>query len=204
MDTVFDPQRMIMGDTGWLFLAEIVVRTSTLYVYTIGMVRLLGRRGAEPFAPFELVIIIALGSAVGDPMFYPDVPLAHGIVVVTVIVLLERGVALVIGHFPVADGLLEAPPVLIVQQGELQGETLENESISRDDIFSALRLAGVANLGEIEYAFLEPSGRVSVFRAEHPVTGLSILPLPGDAGAMDSVAAARAHEKRDPGGKRAS
>lgn len=176
MIELFDPHRMFVGDAGLFFFAEIAFRTTVLYVYTIGLVRLLGRRGAEPFAPFELVIIIALGSAVGDPMFYPDVPISHGMAVVTVIVLLERGVGWLSSRFQSVDALLESPPVLIVQDGRLLVERLENSSISRDDLLSALRLAGVANIGEIERAYLEPSGRVSVFRLAEPVPGASTLP----------------------------
>jgi len=33
--------------------------------------------------PFDLLIIIALGSAVGDPMFYPEVSLLWGTVVMS-------------------------------------------------------------------------------------------------------------------------
>ena len=47
---------------------------------------MLGKRGMGELSPFELVIIVALGSAVGDPMFYADVPLVHGIIVITVVV----------------------------------------------------------------------------------------------------------------------
>lgn len=87
---VFDWKRIFLGDLEPAFALEVAFRTGFMFAYTIILVRLLGKRGIGQLSPFELVIIIALGSAVGDPMFYPDVPLFHAMVVVTVIVLLQR------------------------------------------------------------------------------------------------------------------
>lgn len=69
MDT-FDWQRMLFGDLSWVFVLEIIVRSVIMYVYTFGMVRLMGKRTTQQLSSFEFIIVIALGSAVGDPMFY--------------------------------------------------------------------------------------------------------------------------------------
>ena len=66
----FDPIRMLVGDFAWEFTLEIVLRTVIMYTYTLAIVRVLGKRGLGHLSPFELVIIVALGSSVGDPMFY--------------------------------------------------------------------------------------------------------------------------------------
>jgi uncharacterized membrane protein YcaP (DUF421 family) len=55
-----------------------------MYLYALLLVRLLGKRGMGQLAPFDFVIIIALGSAVGYPMFYPDVPVLHAMAAITV------------------------------------------------------------------------------------------------------------------------
>ncbi len=39
------------------------------------VLRLMGKRGNRSLSPFANVVIIALGSATGDSMFYPQVPL---------------------------------------------------------------------------------------------------------------------------------
>src|SRR5687768_8186714 len=87
---VFDFQRIFLGDLPLEFALEVAFRTAFMFAFTVILVRLLGKRGMGQLSPFELVIIIALGSSVGDPMFYPDVPLFHAMVVVTVIVISQR------------------------------------------------------------------------------------------------------------------
>ena len=73
----FDLQRMFMGEGSPLFLLEVVFRTCFMFVYTLLLVRMTGKRGIGDLSPFELLLVVALGSSVGDPMFYPEGPLFH-------------------------------------------------------------------------------------------------------------------------------
>jgi uncharacterized membrane protein YcaP (DUF421 family) len=82
----FDWRRMLWGDEPPLFLLEIVFRTMVIYGYTMALMRWLGSRTIGQLSSIEFLLVIALGSAVGDAMFYPDVPLLHAIAVITVVV----------------------------------------------------------------------------------------------------------------------
>ncbi|MBN9165362.1 MAG: hypothetical protein BGO98_30195 [Myxococcales bacterium 68-20] len=70
------PARDHLGDEPPLFLVEVALRTTIIFVYTLPLLRLLGKRGVAQLSLFQVTIIIGLGSAVGDPMFQADVPLA--------------------------------------------------------------------------------------------------------------------------------
>src|SRR5687768_9562931 len=85
----FDLRAMFLGDAGPLFLLEISFRTAFMFLYTILLIRVMGKRGVSRLSSWQYVIIVALGSAVGDPMLHPDVPLIHGCAVITTIVTLE-------------------------------------------------------------------------------------------------------------------
>lgn len=179
MDIVpFDLKRMFLGDLPPLFLLEIVVRTTILFLYTLLMIRLAGKRGLSQLTPFELVIIISLGSAVGDPMFYPDVPLLHGMVVITVIVLLQRNLLYLVHKSERVETFVEGEPSQLVLNGRLELECMKQERFSRDELFSSLRLERVEHLGQVKCAFLEDSGHLSTFlftpRETRP--GLPVIP----------------------------
>lgn len=177
-EDVFNLKRMFVGDLPLLFLAEIAVRTFVLYAYALIMLRLMGRRGMRQISVFDLAIIIALGSAVGDPMFYPDVPLLHGMVVITVIVVVERLLAELVQRSETADTFLSGKPKRIVYEGRLELPEDGEVGLSREELFSELRSREVQQLGEVCVAYLEQSGEVSVFRFdEHEVIpGLPIVP----------------------------
>ncbi len=69
-------------------------RIKYTYTYTCAcafvMVRWTGGRSVAQLTTVEFLLVIALGSAVGDPMSYPEVPLLHALATVTVIVLINK------------------------------------------------------------------------------------------------------------------
>jgi len=173
----FDPIRMLVGDFSWEFTLEIVLRTVIMYAYTLAVVRVLGKRGLGHLSPFELVIIVALGSAVGDPMFYADVPLIHGIIVITVVVALQRVLEEVTERAPRLEALLESKARRLVEGGVVDEHALRREDMSETELFSALREREIEHLGQVRLAYLEPSGMITVFKAEEPAArGRSVLP----------------------------
>jgi len=175
---VFDWHRMFMGDiTAW-FLLEVAFRTGFMFVYTLVLVRTAGKRGLGELSPFELLLVVALGSAVGDPMFYPDVPLLHAMVVIAVIVLLQRVMAVVVDHSRPVERFMESTPTVLVADGVIDLDSLRGERFSRDELFMLLREEGVEQLGQVKRAYLEPSGRISawLFRREEVAPGLTLMP----------------------------
>lgn len=162
----FDLQRIFLGDAPPWFLLEIVLRTLFLYLYTLLLLRLLGKRGVKQLTFFEFAIILALGSAVGDPMFYEDVPLLHGVIVITVIALVQRTIVIITEKNKTLEVLFESSPKRLIKNGVLELEALEEEKLSKDEVFSRLRDAGLKHLGEVERAYLEPSGNISIWKAE--------------------------------------
>lgn len=58
-----DLKRMFIGDETPLFLVEIAVRTTVIFLFTLLLLRLLGKRGVRQHSLFEVTIIIGLGAA---------------------------------------------------------------------------------------------------------------------------------------------
>lgn len=158
-----------------LFLAEIALRTAIMYLYTLINIRLFRTRTIAQLTSFELIIVIALGSAVGDPMFYSETPLINGMVTVTTIVLLTKLISILSERFDSFEKLIEGQPRLIIKDGEIIKAALRKSDISIEELFSRLRYRGIENTGQILYAFLETSGQISVIHAKEPKEGLSTL-----------------------------
>lgn len=174
----FDLQRMFLGDISYWFLLEVVFRTAFMFVYTLVLVRTTGKRGMGELSPFELLLVVALGSAVGDPMFYADVPLVHAMVVVATIVFLQRSVGLLIDHSKRAERVFESSSSRLVLDGVMDTEAMRAERFSREELFMLLREEGVEQLGQVKRAYLEPSGRISawLFSRESVSPGLPVYP----------------------------
>lgn len=175
---VFDFHRIFIGDAPLSFLMEIVFRTLIMYSYTVVLLRILGKRGMGQLSMLELAIIISFGSAVGDPMMGANVPILHGVVAITAVTIFQIGLERLINKNPKVEALLEGTPDLIIEDGVIQWDCMLRDNLSREDLFRALRIKDVEHLGQIQKAFFETSGTVSVFF--HPPKkvkpGLTILP----------------------------
>lgn len=80
-----DWQTLLLGSETWEFLPEAAFRSFIMFLVILFSLRVLGKRGIKQLSVFELGVIIGLGSAAGDPMFYKDVGLLPGMVVFCIV-----------------------------------------------------------------------------------------------------------------------
>lgn len=181
MDQIWtlDFHRILLGDEPPLFLLEIGLRTIIVYAYTLALLRWLGSRTVGQLSTIEFLLVIALGSAVGDVMFYPDVPLIHALLVITIVVFANKALDLVIAKSNRAEKILDGAPQEIVRDGIILKSVLDHQFMSRNELFQELREKGIRQLGEIWRAYIEKDGRLTVFRAPGDApAGLPIVPPP--------------------------
>ena len=138
------------------------MRTAVLFLFTLVLIRATGKRSLGQLSIFDFVIIIALGSAVGDPMFYEDVPLLYGMVVVAVVVGLERVLALLTSRQARVELMVDSSPTVLVREGVVDYAALRHELMSVSELFQALRVDGIEQLDDVALAVLEPSGHISI------------------------------------------
>jgi uncharacterized membrane protein YcaP (DUF421 family) len=175
---VFDFHRIFIGSAPPMFFLEIVFRTVIMYGYTVILLRFLGKRGIGQLSTLELAIIISFGSAVGDPMVGADVPIFHGMIAITVMTFLQIGLERLINKNKKVEQLVEGTANMIVDNGVIMLDCLKKDNLSKEDLFRALRSKDVDHLGQVNKAFFETSGQISVQfnspKQEKP--GLSVIP----------------------------
>src|SRR5688572_17234972 len=87
---MFDWERILFNETPVNFLLEVALRSTIMFLMLLIVLKLAGKRGVKQLSIFEMVIIISLGSAAGDPMFYEDVGIVHALVVFVIVMGLYR------------------------------------------------------------------------------------------------------------------
>ena len=162
--TPFDWHRMFVGDEPLLFYLEIVFRVVVIYAYAVLLVRGMGKRGSKALSPLENMVIIALGSAVGDSMFYPEVPITYAALIVTLIVGMSRLTADLQTRHQRVNDFLDGKPVLVMERGRFLADAASKTRIREDEYLGRLRIMGIEDTGEVKAAWLERSGDLSVFR----------------------------------------
>ena len=173
-----DWEQILVGEENWMFMLEISFRTFTMFLIILTGLRLLGKRGVRQLSVFELVVIISLGSAAGDPMFYKEVGLLVPVIVFSVIVGSYRLTTYLMAKSEKFDDLVEGTCTYLIEEGEFNIADFGKEGLAKDEFFSELRQQGVSQLGQVETAILETSGILSIYfyPDEKVKFGLPILP----------------------------
>jgi uncharacterized membrane protein YcaP (DUF421 family) len=177
--TPFDWQRLLWtADAPPAFLFEVAFRCVAVYLLTLAALRITGRRGVRQLSLFELSIILALGSAAGDAMFYQDTALTHILVVFAVVMLLYIIFNRLTEYFPRFSDWLEGKPVKLIADGAIVDRALRNQNLTHKELFGELRQLQVEHLGQVRLAYIEATGQVSAyFYPDAEVRpGLPILP----------------------------
>lgn len=174
----FDWNKILFGDQNWEFLLETGLRTFIMFLVVLFGLTILGKRGVKQLSVFELVVIIGLGSAAGDPMFYKDVGVLPAIVVFIIVITLYILVTHLVGKHKSVEQLLEGKPVCLIRDGRFCINEFKKETLGQDEFFAELRMQSVSQLGQIEQAIIETSGDISLFfyPDEQVKDGLTIMP----------------------------
>lgn len=168
----FDWHRILWSeDAPPLFLLEVVLRCVLTYLLIIGALRITGRRGVRQLSIFELSIILALGSAAGDAMFYHDVSMLHVLVVFVVISVLYLVFNRLTEKYPRFSDWLEGAPVLLIENGEINLVNFTKQNLTQKELFGELRQLQVEHLGQVRRAYIEATGNFSVFFFENKDVG---------------------------------
>lgn len=174
MEKIFDWQRILVGDLAYDFTLEVIFRSAIMFIVLLLTLKFTGKRGVKQLSVFETVIIIALGSAAGDPMFYEDVGMVHAIAVFVVVIVFYRAVTWLTGKNKRFEEFIEGKTECLIADGKFSLSTFKKESLAQDEFFAELRFRSVEHLGQVRHAYLETSGEVSVFFYENEDVGYGL------------------------------
>lgn len=141
---------------------EFVLRAVVVYVVVLVMVRLSGKRTVGQFTPFDLLVVVLLGTAVQNSLIGKDTSLLGGLLLAATLIGLNWLVGMLTARFRRIDKLVEGEPVVLARHGHVYAHVLRRQLISEHDFDEALRLNNVSDISEVEIALLETNGRISV------------------------------------------
>lgn len=145
-----------------MLLFIVMFRTIILYFIVVFTMRIMGKRQIGEMQPFELVIAIMISELASLPMQDTRIPLAHGVIPIITLLLLQAIISVAELKSETARTLFSGKPSIIIKDGKIDIKQLKYDRFNINDLFEELRLQGYYNIEDIEYAILETSGQLSV------------------------------------------
>ncbi|WP_437927172.1 YetF domain-containing protein [Sorangium sp. So ce291] len=173
---VFDLERMLRGQTPWVFALEVLLRVVVIYVILVVSMRLMGRRMAKQVSRNELAALVSLAAAIGPAMQTPDRGLLPTALVALLVVGMQRALSMLAARNRRVEKVTQGEVTTLVADGCLDNRALSSALLSSDRVFAQLRAQGLEHLGQVDRFHLEANGSFSLIKAKDERPGLSILP----------------------------
>ncbi len=148
------------------------IRTIILYFCVVFALRIMGKRQLGELQPSELVVAIMISDLASVPMQSKSIPLLDGIIPIFSLVLVELLFSIVVLKSVKLRSIITGRPTQIIQNGSLLKNEMKELRISIDDIVEQARLAGYPDISQIDTAYIETNGQMSVIPKEkdRPIT----------------------------------
>lgn len=140
---------------------DIVLRASLMFFILYILLRVLGKRELSQMTPFELVTLIVLGDLIQQGVTHNDFSLTGATLAICTFAF--WGLVMSWGSYlsPRLERLLEGEPRVIIRHGELLRDNLRRDRLTRSEVESEMRLAGIARISDVDWAILETNGKIS-------------------------------------------
>ncbi len=149
---------------------DIVLRATAMFVLLYALIRLLGKRELGQMTPFELVLLVVMGDLIQQGVTHNDFSLTGGMLAIGTFAFWALTLSWATYLFPKLKNALEGEPRVIVKYGKIIEANLRRDRLTRDEILSEMRLAGIGRLADVEWAILEPQGKISFISKDSPAT----------------------------------
>ena len=151
----------------WATIGAIVLSALAVYVAVIVLTRLSGVRALAKMSSFDTAATVAVGSTVAATAL-GSAPLVNGVVALVMLYGLQYLVA-TLRRRDLLHGLADNPPILLMAGPEVLDGNLRHARVSRHELWSQLRLAGVHSRTQVRAVVMETTGDMSVLRTGDPV-----------------------------------
>ena len=152
--------------SSWLNLAIVVLAAVVAYAAVITMTRLAGLRSLAKMSSFDFAATVAVGSTLAATIT-GTAPLGVGVLALSMLFGLQWLVA-TMRRRDLLHGLVDNKPMLLMAGPEVLEGNLRHARISREELWSQLRLAGVHSRSSVHAVIMETTGDISVLKAGDP------------------------------------
>ena len=145
-------------------LFNVIFRTLFFYFFVTLAYRIMGKREVGQLGIIDLIVSILIAELVAISIENKNDSIFLTIVPICILVVLE----LILGYLSIKSRTFRTvfggKPSLIIIHGKINYHEMVKQRYSLDDLLLSLRQKEIRNIEDVEYAFLEPNGKLSIFK----------------------------------------
>lgn len=163
---------------------DILFRSILFVFFLFFMTKVVGKKQISQLTFFEYVSGITIGSIAGEVIMGLEKNYLHG----AFAILIFGAVTFITDYFSLKSktfrDLVEGKGTVIIKDGKLLEDNLKKEKYTIDNLNTLLRQQNVFKIADVEFAVLEPQGKLSVLlkKENRPLTPKDLqMKMPNEA-----------------------
>jgi uncharacterized membrane protein YcaP (DUF421 family) len=142
-----------------------VVRAVAVYGFLLVLMRVMGKRTLAQVTIFDFVVLLIVSEATQQGMTGNDFSVTNSAILVTTLVVLQRGADKLSDRAPRLNRLLNDVPTVIVENGQPIRDRMAHHDLTEGEVLEEVRKSqGLDGLERVRYAVLERDGSISVMQ----------------------------------------
>ena len=145
-------------------LFNVMFRTLFFYFFITLAYRIMGKREVGQVGIIDLIVSILIAELVAISIENINDSILLTIAPIILLVILELLLAYISIKSRTFRTIFGGKPSLIIVNGKINYHEMVKQRYSMDDLLLSLRQKEIRNIEDVEYAFLEPNGKLSIFK----------------------------------------
>ena len=155
----------------------IIFRTLFFYFFIVFVYRIMGKREVGQLGIIDLIVSVLIAELVAISLDNTKDSIFMAIIPIILLVLCQIGMALLSLNKNSVREMFDGKPSVIINNGKIQIKEMVKQRYNLDDLLTQLREENFKSISEVDYAILETSGKLSVFKKENSKKITFPLPL---------------------------
>ena len=155
----------------------IFFRSLFFYVLIAVLYRLMGKREVGELSIMDLIVSIFIAQLASITIENYESSIFKSIIPIGVLVILQVISSTLELKSHRAQDLIDGKTSLIINKGKVNFDEMAKQRYNLEDLLSQLREQSIKSLEEVDYAILETSGKLSIFKKQDDVTRTYPLPV---------------------------
>jgi uncharacterized membrane protein YcaP (DUF421 family) len=143
---------------------EMVIRGTVTYWALLLLFRFVVRRRVGAVGMADILLLVIIADAIQNAMSGDYRSVTDGLILVGTIIGWNMLTDWLCYRSRRMERFLEPPPLLLIRRGKVLHRHLRLEMISMNELRSKLREHGVTDVAQVEEAYMESDGEVSVLK----------------------------------------
>jgi uncharacterized membrane protein YcaP (DUF421 family) len=158
-------------------LWTVILRSFFIYIFVMVIMRMMGKREIGKLSVFDVVVSIMIADFAVLSIEDLKMPLINGIMPIIVVASAQILLSYISLKNAKIRHIVDGEPIVLIRNGKIQEKEMARHRYNLDDLLTQLREKNIAHVGDVEFALLETTGKLSVFPKKN-VSSLMKLPLP--------------------------